>query len=29
MGRISIKDTVLNKVKNSTSPEIEIAGIPT
>ena len=28
-GSISIADKVLNKVKNSTSPEIEIAGIPT
>ena len=29
VGRISIVDNVLNKVSNSTSPEIEIAGIPT
>ena len=29
VGKISIADKVLNKVKNSTSPEIEIAGIPT
>ena len=29
VGRISIADKVLNKVKNSISPEIEIAGIPT
>ena len=27
-GRISIMDNVLNKVNNSTNPEIEIAGIP-
>ena len=29
VGRISITDDVLNIVNNSTSPEIEIAGIPT
>ncbi len=29
IGTISSKDNVRNKVKNSTSPEIEIAGIPT
>ena len=29
IGRISMADNVLNKVNNSTSPEIEIAGIPT
>ena len=28
IGRISIKDDVVNIVKNSTNPEIEIAGIP-
>ena len=28
IGRISITVNVLNKVNNSTSPEIEIAGIP-
>ena len=28
VGRKSIADNVLNKVNNSTSPEIEIAGIP-
>ena len=28
IGRISITDNVLNKVNNSTSPEIEIAGMP-
>ena len=28
-GRISITDDTLNKENNSTSPEIEIAGIPT
>ena len=29
VGKISITDNPLNKVNNSTSPEIEIAGIPT
>ena len=29
IGKISIIDNVLNKVMNSTSPEIDIAGIPT
>ena len=29
IGRISITDNVLNIVTNSTSPDIEIAGIPT
>ena len=29
IGKISITDNVLNKVKSSTSPEIDIAGIPT
>ena len=29
IGKISIVDNVLNKVNNSTIPEIEIAGIPT
>ncbi len=29
IGIISITENVLNKVKNSTSPEIDIAGIPT
>ena len=28
IGRISVTDDVLNIVKNSTNPEIEIAGIP-
>ena len=29
IGRVSITDDVLNKVINSTNPDIEIAGIPT
>ena len=29
VGRISITDNVLNRVINSTSPDIEITGIPT